>query len=66
MTAKSLADPPLVSIIVPVYNRASMVLETVGSALEAGTGVDCEVIVVDDASTDDTASRLRSFEDPLT
>lgn len=44
---------PLVSIIVPVYNRASLMRQTVASAL-AQTYRPIEVLIVDDGSTDDT------------
>ncbi|HKO56763.1 MAG TPA: glycosyltransferase family 2 protein [Thermoanaerobaculia bacterium] len=43
-----------VSVVIPTWNRAAMVGQAVASAL--GPGV--EVIVVDDASTDDTIERL--------
>lgn len=44
---------PLVSIIVPVYNRPALVREAVASAL-AQTYRSIEIIIVDDGSTDDT------------
>jgi glycosyltransferase involved in cell wall biosynthesis len=47
------------SVIIPTRNRGSMVERAVASALSArGVG---EVIVVDDASTDDTMTRLMRF-----
>lgn len=55
--------PPTVSVLMTTYNDG----ETVGAAVEsvlASEGVDLELIVVDDASTDDTLDRLRSIHDP--
>lgn len=52
---------PLLSAVIPTRNRARMVGEAVESALCQRHG-EVEVIVVDDASTDDTAAVLaRSF-----
>src|SRR5215470_13884728 len=45
----------LVSVIVPVYNRPAMLREAVESAL-AQTYRPIEIVIVDDGSTDDTAS----------
>lgn len=55
----------LVSVIVPVYNGVRTVARAIDSAL-AQTGVALEVVVVDDASTDDTLAflRRRYAEDP--
>jgi glycosyltransferase involved in cell wall biosynthesis len=49
--------PPLVSVIIPTYNRARLVQEALAS-VEAQTFRDFEVLVVDDGSTDDTAEAL--------
>lgn len=52
------------SVIIPVYNRAALLREAVDSVLAAGSGVDFEIVVVDDASTDDTPEAIRAFDDP--
>jgi glycosyltransferase involved in cell wall biosynthesis len=44
-----------VSIIVPVYNNSRDLPDCL-SALKGAAGVEAEIIVVDDASTDDTPS----------
>ncbi|HST51640.1 MAG TPA: glycosyltransferase [Pyrinomonadaceae bacterium] len=49
-----------VSVIIPTHNRASMLRRAVESARSAGEGV--EVVVVDDASTDETPEVCRSLE----
>jgi glycosyltransferase involved in cell wall biosynthesis len=52
---------PTVSIIIPSYNRAALLAETVESARRAGS--DLEVIIVDDASTDNTPEVCAKFAD---
>jgi glycosyltransferase involved in cell wall biosynthesis len=47
----------LISVIVPTYNRAQLLTRAIQSIL-AQTYSDLEVIVVDDASTDDTQGQL--------
>ena len=51
-------DRPLVSIIIPTYNRAELAVATVVSCLEQ-TYEPCEVVVIDDGSSDDTLAVLR-------
>jgi hypothetical protein len=52
---------PLVSILIPCFNNARWVAQAIDSAL-AQTGPAIEVIVVDDGSTDDSLSIIKSFE----
>jgi len=52
---------PLVSVIIPTYNRAGQVAEAVAS-VAAQTFRDFEILVVDDGSTDDTFEVLAALE----
>lgn len=54
---------PSVSVIVPTYNRETMIGASVASLL-AQTGVEFEVVVVDDGSTDGTLAHLATVADP--
>ncbi|SCY60147.1 glycosyltransferase [Nitrosospira sp. Nsp13] len=55
--------PPLVSVILPSFNHAAFVGEAVQSVLDQ-TFRDLELIVVDDASSDETADVVASIHDP--
>ena len=55
-----MTNSPTVSVIIPTYNRAPMVAETVRSAA-AQSHAPLEIIVVDDGSTDDTAAVLQTL-----
>ena len=53
---------PLVSIVMPVYNMATFLLECIPSILEQDYD-NFELIIVDDGSTDQTADTIHSFLD---
>jgi hypothetical protein len=55
---------PLISIIVPTYNYAHYLGECLSSILALDGGWDFEVIVIDDASTDDTQEILEPYSAP--
>lgn len=57
---KSIPNTPLVSVIVPNYNYAGFLKERIDSIL-AQSIKDIEIILLDDASTDDSASVLASY-----
>jgi glycosyltransferase involved in cell wall biosynthesis len=56
---------PRVSVIIPAYNAAEFVAETIDSAL-VQTYRDFEVVVVDDGSTDATAEILATYGSAIT
>lgn len=51
---------PKVSVIIPCFNYGHYLPQSVGSAL-AQEGVQCEIIIVDDASTDNSAQVAERF-----
>ena len=51
---------PLISIIIPIYNRATLIGETLQS-IQAQTYSNWECILVDDGSTDETMGVVRNF-----
>lgn len=59
-------DPtaPLISIVVPTYNRAHCIDEAIRSVL-AQTAQDWELLIVDDGSTDNTADILAKYGDKI-
>ncbi|UYG02173.1 glycosyltransferase family 2 protein [Halomonas sp. LR3S48] len=53
---------PLISIVVPVYNKENYVSRAIKSALDQ-TYTEFEIIVVDDASTDRSMEKVAEFKD---
>lgn len=58
-----LGDDRELSVVIPAHNEAGSIRDTVGEIVETldRERVDYEVLVVDDASTDDTAQIVRSL-----
>jgi glycosyltransferase involved in cell wall biosynthesis len=54
--------PPAISIVMPLYNKAGQVLETIASVI-AQTLSGWELVVVDDGSTDDGPALVRDLKD---
>lgn len=59
--SESASARPLFSVIIPVYNRAGLIAETLRSVL-AQDFDDFELIVVDDGSTDGSAEAARAVD----
>src|SRR4030042_6580522 len=53
----------LVSVCIPSYNGARWIREAIDSA-QAQTYKPLEIVIVDDASTDNTLEIIRSYRDP--
>jgi len=54
---------PLVSVIIPVYNKRKFIKDTIDSVINQSYQ-NFEIIVVDDGSTDDSLDIINSFYDP--
>lgn len=64
MLASSEKSLPLISVVIPTYNRAALVVRAVRSVI-AAVQVEDEIIVVDDGSTDETVNWLQQFSDRI-
>ncbi len=62
--ASSPSPPPLVSVVIPTYQRAALVQEAIDSVLAQEVG-DLQIVVVDDGSRDGTVEALEQRGDPI-
>lgn len=60
-----ISTAPIISVIIPTYNRKEIVCEAIQSVLQQEPK-NFEIIVVDDGSTDGTADFLQSLNLPIT
>jgi glycosyltransferase involved in cell wall biosynthesis len=58
-------SPPLVSIVIPCYNRENYISDAINSALNQ-TYSNIEIIIVDDGSIDKSVAVIESFGDKVT
>ena len=56
-------NEPIISVVIPTYNRSHMLGACIDSILNQTMG-DFEIVVVNDGSTDETGKVLRSYADP--
>ena len=56
--------PPSVSIVIPAFNESRRIADSLGKVREflGTTSLSFEILVVDDGSTDGTATIVRRFE----
>jgi glycosyltransferase involved in cell wall biosynthesis len=55
------ADPPVISVIIPTFNRAHLLGAAIDSVLAQRDCPPFEIVVADDGSTDDTTALLSRF-----
>jgi glycosyltransferase involved in cell wall biosynthesis len=53
-----------ITVVIPTYNRAGWLQDTVGSVLQQSRPAD-EILIIDDGSTDDTPAVCAEFPEPV-
>ncbi len=53
----------LITIAIPAYNNERTIQKTIDSCLKQETNINYELLIVDDASTDNTAKILTQYND---
>lgn len=62
LTEVPCAERPLVSIVIPVFNKVEYTLECLAALVGSGDATNYEAIVVDDGSSDATADRVSALK----
>jgi GT2 family glycosyltransferase len=60
-TSRALDILSSVSVIIPTYNRSSLLIETLERCRRYSEGMDIEFVVIDDGSKDETATALEAL-----
>ena len=55
---------PIISVVIPLHNKAETITRALNSALTQDLQEPCEIIVVDDGSTDTSSIQVTNFNDP--
>ena len=58
---KPISERPLVSIVTPSFNSEKFIAETIAS-VQNQTVTDWELLIVDDASSDDTVAHIHKLQ----